>query len=143
SAEKGSSDFDKVAGAKVTESAAGGSGGGGPGGGGGGASLASSSGGGGADGEQKADGYGVTRSGANYVSSGGAAGYTGSKAKQFGKDKKVDNPFSSLFGAKKNSRNVASDTEDIAPKESSLFKKISNRYTEVKNQKRLLDTEVK
>lgn len=140
--QKGGSDFNKVAGAKV--SASGASGGGSPGAGGGSASLVGGgSGGEGAEGAAK-DSFDVTKSNAKYAAAGGAAGYSGSKARQFGKDKKVDNPFSSLFGAKKNSRDVASNAEnDIAPAQSSLFKKISNRYMEVKNQKRLLDSQVK
>ena len=52
------------------------------------------------------------------------------------KSKKDTNPFSNMLGDK-SSRKVANTVNDIAPSQSKLFEKISNRYGKVSKEKRI------
>lgn len=142
--EKGSNDFNKVAAPELSRGGGAGGGGGGPSGGGGAAGLSGGSGGAAQGAGAEGDGsVGITKSSGRYAGTGGAA-YTAGTARRLGQDQKVDNPFSSLFGAKNSARDVASQVEnDIAPAKIGLFETISSRYQKVNNDKRLLDSNVK
>lgn len=126
--------FDKIGAGGFSRSGAGGGGGGGGagGGGGGGSAYNPSAGGRGGSGGSKSA-FGPARK-LSYK-----AGGTFKSGKGVGSGKKKSaNPFSNLFGSKK-SRSVASQVNDIAPKHSGLFDKISKRYGTLQKENRLLN----
>ena len=128
-------DFKKVGAGKFSRSGPGSGGAGGSGGGGGGGGSAyngAGAGGGAAGGNNSA--FGGVNSKVSYKAGGG---FKSGKGRSSGK-KKSANPFSSLFGNKK-SRAVASQVNDIAPKHSGLFDKISKRYGKLQKDNRLLN----
>ena len=127
-----SSDFKKIGAGSLKNASSGGASGGGSAPGGGGGSVAGGSDGpsGSADSGSSSSFAGVK---AKWNGGGGSVGYR----KGGGTAKKKANPYGSLFDNKKGSRNIASEVNDIAAKESGLFKKISNRYEKLNSANRL------
>ncbi|MCO4754526.1 MAG: hypothetical protein KC478_08580 [Bacteriovoracaceae bacterium] len=128
------SDFSAPGSAKAKYGAASGGGGSGGGGGGGG-------GGGTAPAPQKADGssnanQGVSKTKSKMVSGSSSISYKAGSS--VSKAKKDTNPFSNML-KNQQSRNVANTVNDIAPSQSKLFEKISNRYGKVTEEKRIYD----
>ena len=127
-----SDDFKKIGAGDLGKASSGGPSGGGSAGGGGGGSVAGGSDtpAGSADAGTSSGFAGVR---AKWNGKGGSVGYR----KGGGTTKKKANPYGSLFDNKKGSRNIASEVNDIAAKESGLFKKISNRYEKLNSANRL------
>lgn len=128
-----SNGFNKIAAGKLG-AASGGPGGGGGGGAGGGATGGGGSSAGDPQGQGAEAARGATPSSRGVFKRGRSIGFKkgGSSAK--GKSK---SPYSNLFNKSKGNRNIASEVNDIAAKESGLFKRISKRYESLANKNRL------
>ncbi len=125
------SDFSSPGAASAKYGKSGGSGGGGGGGGGagGGATAPAPQ-----KPKQATNSQGVSKKNSKMISGSSNIKYrAGGSAR---KGKKDNNPFSNMLGNKR-SRNVANTVNDIAPSQSKLFEKISNRYGKVSKEKRI------
>ena len=135
--EKFGSDFNAPGAVKGAANSGGGAGaisGSAGGGGGGGGGGAGNSGGGGASGQS-----GPSKSKISY-SSGGADSFKYRAGGSDASKSKSKNPFSNMFG-KKNRKVASNVVDDIAPKKSKLFEKISSAYSKANKQNRLIKVE--